>query len=255
MGNLYSGNIQVERLLKTNLPPKDSGDKWYLVREDSESNICEMYITDSNGKVIPVVDGTARKQINVLNNDRGYVTTKNISSLDLNTITENGKYWGNSMSNMPPSISPGLTCVVDVTRIDGNLWHVRHVLRCDAGIFERWKSGEKWRPWEQIATTIKTSFLCTANSGYKIDSQNCYKINDISYIRLAISKTDGSVFSVGSHISVATLPFSSGNTPLSFSGASNGFWSAIGSVLVSGTSLVTTISTSNTTQILISGVI
>ena len=67
MGNVYSGNIQVARLLKSNLPIKDSGDKWYLVREDADSNICEIYITDSNGHVIPVADSTARKQINDLN--------------------------------------------------------------------------------------------------------------------------------------------------------------------------------------------
>ena len=109
--------------------------------------------------------------------------------------------------------------------------------------------------WEDIATTTKTSFLCTAASGYTITSQNCYMMNGVPYVKISIVKTDGGSFNVGNHISVATLPFSSSNTPLSFAGASGGYWSSIGSAMVSGTSLVATINTSNTTQIVISGVI
>ena len=116
-------------------------------------------------------------------------------------------------------------------------------------------SGATWSEWQQIATTTKISFLCTATSGYKIDSQDCYKINDTSYIRLTISKADGGTFNVGNHITVATLPFFSGNISLSFAGASGGFWSSIGSAMISGAYLVATINTSNTTQIAISGVI
>ncbi len=56
-----------------------------------------------------------------------------------------------------------------------------------------------------FATTEKTSFLCTAETGYTIINQNCFTQNGISYVRFSIKKTDDSVFST-KPIRVATCP-------------------------------------------------
>lgn len=49
-----------------------------------------------------------------------------------------------------------------------------------------------WTDWQQVATTTKVPFSCTAISGYTIYSQDCYTLNDTSYVRIVINKTDGS---------------------------------------------------------------
>lgn len=152
------------------------------------------------------------------------------------------------------TIYPSVVGMIEITKI--NTYRNKLIFTVNNGLqYSSFVDNGYFTGWEPIATTTKTSFLCTAVSGYTITSQNCYIMNGVPYVKISIVKTDGGSFNVGNHISVATLPFSSSNTPLSFAGASGGYWSSIGSAMVSGTSLVATINTSNTTQIVISGVI
>lgn len=117
MGNVYSGNIQVERLLKSNLPIKDSGDKWYLVREDADSNICEMYITDSNGNVIPVADSTARKQINDLSEVRKTLFSGSVT----NTATLSESITGGVYDKFLVTTGVGSTYVLYTVNFSGKI--------------------------------------------------------------------------------------------------------------------------------------
>lgn len=197
-----------------------------------------------------------RKQINDLNDDRGYLKTK---SLSFNLAIKNGKYIMTNDTDCPDG-STNSTWLIDVTQMN-DVYVLQEAFCLHSPIgntgrkYHRYMVNKVWQAWEPIATTTKTSFLCTAVSGYTITSQNCYMMNGIPHVKISITKTDGGAFGVGNHIIVATLPFSSSNTPLSFAGSSGGYWSSIGCAMVSGTYLVATINTSNTTQIVISGVI
>lgn len=56
--------------------------------------------------------------------------------------------------------------------------------------YERVQREGVWQPWQQIATTTKTSFLCTANPGYTIVGQQCYTLNGEAHINVSVKRTD-----------------------------------------------------------------
>ena len=53
--------------------------------------------------------------------------------------------------------------------------------------------------WQQVATTTKTPFVCTANTGYTIVNQDCYTQNGMAYINIAIKNADSTMFIGGQH--------------------------------------------------------
>ena len=72
--------------------------------------------------------------------------------------------------------------------------------------FGTWHTSSGFTGWQQIATTTKTSFSCTAASGYTISEQVCYLLNGEFYISLKIAKSNGSVFVPNGRVVPATLP-------------------------------------------------
>lgn len=62
-----------------------------------------------------------------------------------------------------------------------------------------------WK-WIQIATTTKTSFLCTPVTGYTIIRQNCYEKGGIAYFNIFIKLTSGDAFVTNAQLVVATIP-------------------------------------------------
>lgn len=165
----------------------------------------------------PTIPGTLAKQIadnvtaieentnkiNVLNNERGYLNSKLVSNLD--TTKDNGKYvfWGNLFG-----ITDGVW-YVDVTKDSRGYDSLTQTAKCvypKAIRIERDCLNGAWQPWQQIATTTKTSFSCSAKTGYTIVSQNCYTLNGMAYINIAIKKVDGSVFDSVQH-ALFTSPY------------------------------------------------
>lgn len=197
MGNLYSGNIQVERLLKANLPAKDSGDKWYLVKADADSNVCEMYITDANGKVIPVADSTARQQIN------DCLKKVDRHAIDLNTLRNTGTQ------------GYCINCTNTPNGVDGSLLDYKSHETTGYQEFVEWNTGKKyfriylvetWQPWIEFATTTKTAVLFLPKAGYTITHNNSCQINNIIFVSLTVKKTDSSVIAKGILINPVSAP-------------------------------------------------
>lgn len=100
--------------------------------------------------------------LNDIMNERGYVNTKIITGLDLNTIVKSGIYSGNNLINSPQN----------------NVWYTLEVFNCsnddyviqrimgfaDGGTatFERRKNLTKWTAWQRIAT-VETATLTLLN--------------------------------------------------------------------------------------------
>lgn len=143
MSYLYSGSIEVERILKANLPAKDSGDKWYFVVEDVDSTKGELWCTNSNG--IPIQIGNAAgveqalQQINVLSNITPSVTLESIDNPKTQYLWKEG-------------------CIVDTVYVDGDLRRfVSRQIKAnptnDTLAFRTKLYDMPWQPWQQIATT------------------------------------------------------------------------------------------------------
>ncbi|GEM_PF-5277166 len=65
-----------------------------------------------------------------------------------------------------------------------------------------------WCSWQEIATTEKIDILLTANTGYKITHQECYKINNLIFINARFKKSDDGLFTdIHNPVMVATLPY------------------------------------------------
>lgn len=64
------------------------------------------------------------------------------------------------------------------------------------------------------ALTTKTSFLCTAKTGYTIENQDCYTLNGIAYINIDVAKTDGTVFEAQQHGLFISPYFKTYNIPI-----------------------------------------
>lgn len=196
------------------------------------------------------------EQINVLSVDRGYLNSKNVTT-STDDCTVNGKYYGSSsVLNLPEPYS----WVMYVIRYNDNF--IYHTIHMGSGrIFFRLKTSSGWQTWQQIATTTKTPFSCTASTGISILSQNCFIQNDISYIQCTAKKTDGSLFADTKAIKLFDIPsgVSTARMSLSITG-----YSGEGSVLtpISGTATrynndvyVMLINPTNINSISVSGVL
>lgn len=145
--------------------------------------------------------------------------------------------------NMPPNCIIGIRYMRKLNE-DNVAVYVDNTQNGDKWI-NTW-NGSTWLGWQQIATTTKTSFLCTASSGYTIMSQNCYTKNDEFYINMRVKKTDGSAFN--GELVVATKPFSTVSVDVgsAMGSVSSGSWTLpVNCFSVTGNSIV--ISTSQTT--------
>lgn len=147
------------------------------------------------------------QQINVLNNDRGYLNTKDCGTGHCDTITENGKYKGD-IKGMPVN---GLW-VIDVTKnSDSYIYQHARCIYDSVGLgytgvsFERQKIGE-WQPWQQIATTTTVTADLPVASGFinHISSSYIKKTNNVIEVAINVKKSDDTTF--GNNTTIATLP-------------------------------------------------
>ena len=124
----------------------------------------EIFVNQMIDTVKKLIESNTNK-INVLSVDRGYKDSSVHGSGDMNTFTNNGKYYGKNLTNMPT----GSWSVFDVTNNGGD-WDVAQIVHAtDQGISHiRYKNGISWKV-KQIATTDKTDILLKnqwAPSGY-----------------------------------------------------------------------------------------
>lgn len=153
------------------------------------------------------IDNLTQK-VNVLNDDRGYLTSVVVN--DANDIRQNGKYILTYTSiNKPDNGTDWYVCdaTFEILGTTGRL-----IATCYAGVnmgktYTRINLHGTWNDWQEIATTTKTPFTCTAGTGFTILFQDCYKLNGEFVVNLEVKKTDETAFSSVSHNIVATLPF------------------------------------------------
>lgn len=86
-----------------------------------------------------------------------------------------------------------------------------------------------WQGWQQIATTTKTPFSCTAQPGYEITATDCYILNNSFNITLKARKTDGSIFAPNVQHMFAIVPISIKNVSVGCVMGSPTAWSGHGS--------------------------
>lgn len=133
-------------------------------------------VTNIKTSIVDAINENANK-IEVLSADRGYKDTKLLSmGMDLNTLTQNGKYKGEALLNAPYSG----WCYIDViSHTDGWVKQtltplvgttIEHVRRKEDGI---------WKDWKPIATTTKTDILQCLTGGWTVVSDCVFSAQKI----------------------------------------------------------------------------
>lgn len=110
---------------------------------------------DRNQRKIATELGTSQQQINVLNSDRGYLTSK--IAIDFNSIMDNGKYSITNGTNTPDG-STASVWLLEVTSRDVSACYQKAIcLYSELGntgkIYERTRGSSIWQPWKEISTT------------------------------------------------------------------------------------------------------
>lgn len=161
---------------------------------------------DRNQKLVGGETEDLRNKINVLNDYKYHPTITTPNNLP------SGKWYMRSPDN-PTDDFYYIDC--GISPASGYMYQrARYVFWNQS--YDRVQIGGVWKAWQQIATTTKTSFLCTAASGMTITVQNCYTMNGMAYINATVKKTDGSVFGVAQHLLFTTPYYSkTARTPMS----------------------------------------
>lgn len=142
------------------------------------------------------------KQIEVLSNERGYLTSKYYVG-DFDNVTQNGIYRYNSFASGTLNVPINTVGTVFVTTTDVA---IIHLIQTDAGkTFKRVKNSNGWGKMFEIATTEKTDILVTPQPGYEVLYQKSYMINGITYLSVRVRKTDRTEFGIHQH-SLFTIP-------------------------------------------------
>lgn len=104
----------------------------------------------TQGKVLNDAITQLNADLNVLDNDRGYLLSKNISSTLLDTIKRSGKYVCNTIIN---NLSDWF--YIDITSSDNidTICTQRAISVNLNRIFNRVYTNNSWSPWQEIATT------------------------------------------------------------------------------------------------------
>lgn len=171
--------------------------------------------TAASGARLNQLGDELQEQINDLNNDRGYLNTLGTT---FSTAIKNGKYIVASDTDCPDG-SANSTWLIDVTQMnDSYVLQEAFCLYSPIGNtgkkYIRYTVNKVWQPWQPIATTTKTSFLCTAKPGCAITNQDCYVLNGIAYINIDVVKSDGTVFGVSQHGLFSSPYFKACNIPI-----------------------------------------
>lgn len=164
-------------------------------------------------------------KINVLSKDissigttrklKTYISLKDLELTNESTFPEIAAAMPNNSSlefssynplNWFPASVTGDRNDVEIKRYSGGVDYIKVKLsNVKIGVWHGYYTEQTGLVWEKIATTTKTSFLCTAQAGCTIVSQNCYTLNGEFCIELRIKKIDGSTFISGETV-VAMLP-------------------------------------------------
>lgn len=91
--------------------------------------------------------------LNDIMNERGYVNTKIITGLDLNTIIKSGIYAGDNLINTPQNDVWYTLEVFNCSNDDYVIQRLMGFADGGTGTFERRKNNTKWTEWQRIATT------------------------------------------------------------------------------------------------------
>ena len=151
-------------------------------------------------------DNKLQQQINVLK-EHGFWSNAKLASGSAYDL-QHGEWFG-TLTNSPESY----TCFYKVYVGDNaNYKYIECHSWVTSNSYRNKCIGGAWQFWEKIPTTTKTSFSCTAKVGYAIVSQNCYTLNGMAYINVAIKKTDGTVFEAQQH-ALFTTPYYSASFP------------------------------------------
>ena len=138
--------------------------------------------------------------------DKGYVNAKVVTNL--NDALENGKY---KIIISGHGIITAGTYLVDTTKYDATassqILRNVNVNGANTTYIRLYRAGVE--TVRLIATTEKINILFTPTVGLTVIHNNCYKINNIAYISIAIKKNDETAFSTGAQILGAL-----GNKPL-----------------------------------------
>lgn len=147
------------------------------------------------------------EQIDVLNNDRGYLTTKSAGVIDVNTLVENGRYRGDRTSTNIPEVNHW---VLDVIKYDHNfIVQIIHFHTTRKMYKRQATSSGIWGEWQELATTTKTDISFPYNPGYS-DYDSSYGTllskNSLNEVILNIySKPTSGTFET-STVKIGTLP-------------------------------------------------
>ena len=166
--------------------------------------------SEGNGKALnavqanPTVNGTLAQQINTLESNS--LTIKSVVDTDFNDVVKQGIYRiiNNNMTNKPPfTINYGILEVACIPS-SGAIQQTAYGL-ADNSIFFRGKpsTSNSWSAWQQIATTTKTPFSCTAGVGFAITAQDCFTMNGMAYINVRVKKIDNTSIGAGQHFLVS----------------------------------------------------
>lgn len=110
-------------------------------------------------------------QLNDIMNERGYVNTKLIIGLDLNTIVKSGIYAGDNLINSPQNDVWYTLEVFNCSNDDYVIQRLMGFADGGTGTFERRKNSTKWTAWQQIATTANPQKIAiTPLNGFTLAS-------------------------------------------------------------------------------------
>lgn len=127
-----------------------------------------------------------QSDMNILNNDRGYLAANNINNIDIDLIENNGKYAGKPIGNTPSNLTPNTVILLDVT--DYQTYYATQTLvgYNTSGSISSWKrylnKGAGWKTWKETATTSQIYNPNLLDNAYFIDpinqrGQNSYTNN------------------------------------------------------------------------------
>lgn len=73
-------------------------------------------------------------------------------------------------------------------------------------VWTRNRNSKTWTDWKLSSNNGKSTFSCTASSGYTIANQNCYIQNGRAYLDVAVTKTDKTAITADSQQLIFTIP-------------------------------------------------
>lgn len=166
----------------------------------------------------PLVPNSLANQIKTVkeNGFNGMLTSDTIQPTDMNSFISKCYYdvvWDTtSILNFPPVLKGVTRLKIKVEIFAGEMCRQEIEFQAGAisgGTWYRSLIDGVWQGWEQIATTTRVPFTCTAKigSGCTLSNQVCYTKNGEFHISLMVAKTDLTTFAQGVRVEPMSIPF------------------------------------------------